>query len=269
VQISADAALVATQILASIGVLISSLELLARPDLLADSSLVSWPVIRLRHRWTSHGRTGRAADLLLAPPGLRWLLGARALAAATLIVVPVAVPAPDPVRVLLLGVVVAGVAIQAFRAPFGGEGADQVSLIVLTTLLLVSLRPTATAMQLGLWFLALQACLAYFASGIYKVTARMWLDGTALIGVLGTRSYGTPTLAAWLGARAATARWLSRGMSLSETLFPLVLVAPASWLPFFLAWGVAFHLTCAVVMGLNCFAWAFIATYPAIAYVVG
>jgi hypothetical protein len=267
-HLSADAALRATKVLASIGVLISSLELLARPDLLADSSLLSWPVVRLRHRWTSHGRMGRAADSLLAYPGLRWLFGARALAAAALIVVPAPIPVPGPVHVLLLCIVVASMAIQPLRTPFGGEGSDQVSLIVFTTLLLVSLRPTATAMQLGLWFIALQGCLAYFVSGIYKVTGPMWRDGTGLIGVLGTRTFGNPTLATWLGAHARTTRWLSRGMSLSETLFPLVLLAPSSWLPFFLIGGVAFHLTCAVVMGLNCFVWAFVATYPAITYVV-
>ena len=29
--------------------------------------------------------------------------------------------------------------------------------------------------------------------------------------------------------------------------------------------GAAFHVGCAVFMGLNCFLWSFVATYPAIA----
>jgi hypothetical protein len=38
------------------------------------------------------------------------------------------------------------------------------------------------------------------------------------------------------------------------------------WRLLFLGWGVAFHLGCAVVMGLNNFLWAFIATYPALLF---
>lgn len=267
-HLSASTALRATEILASIGVLISSLEFLIRPDLLADSSMLSWRVLRLGRRWTSHGRLARTADLLLTFPVLTWLFGVRALAAATLIVVPIFISVPDPVHLLLLGVVVAGGAMRFLRAPYGSEGADEASQIVLTALLLVCLRPTPMAMQLGLWFIALQGCLAYFTSGIYKITGRMWLSGTALIGVLGTRSYGNGTLAAWFATHTTLARWVSRGLSLSETLFPLVLLAPPSFLPIFLTWGVVFHLSCAVVMGLDCFVWAFVATYPAIAYVV-
>jgi hypothetical protein len=267
-HLSADTALRATEILAAIGVLVSSLEFMIRPDLLGDSSLLSWRVLRLGRRVTTHGRLARAADRLLTAPALTWLFGASALAAAALIAVPIVMRVPDSVHLLLLGVVVAGGAMRLLRAPFGSEGSDEASQIVLTALLLVSLRPTATAMELGLWFIALQGCLAYFTSGIYKITGRMWLSGAALIGVLGTRSYGNGTLAAWFAGHTTIARWVSRGLSLTETLFPLVLLAPPSFLPIFLAWGVGFHLTCAVVMGLDCFVWAFVATYPAIAYVV-
>ena len=51
-----------------------------------------------------------------------------------------------------------------------------------------------------------------------------------------------------------------------ETLFPLCLVVPQPWGWPFLGWGVAFHLLCAVIMGLNSFFWAFVATYPALLY---
>jgi hypothetical protein len=267
-HLSADTALRATEILACVGVIVSSLEFMIRPDLLADSSLLSWRVLRLGRRVTSHGRLARTADVLLTAPMLARLFGLRALAAAMLIALPIIVHVPDSSHVLLLGVVVTGGMMRLLRAPYGSEGSDEASQIVLTTLLLVALRPTPTAIELGLWFIALQGCLAYFTSGIYKITGRMWLSGTALIGVMGTRSYGNGTLAAWFAAHPTIARWTSRGLSLTETLFPLVLLAPPSLLPLFLAWGVGFHLTCAVVMGLDCFVWAFVATYPAIAHVV-
>jgi hypothetical protein len=37
-----------------------------------------------------------------------------------------------------------------------------------------------------------------------------------------------------------------------------------AWL--LLAWGVSFHIATAITMGLNCFVWAFLSTYPAFIY---
>ncbi|MEU7132151.1 hypothetical protein [Streptomyces sp. NPDC046261] len=250
--------------LAAVGVLVSSLECLARPRTLTDTSLAAWPVLRLRHPRYAVGLAGTLLTPVVAYPAVLYLVAVRAAAATCLI--PAAVH--GPAHVALLAVVVASSMALGLRGVYGGEGADQILKLTFCVLLLVSVHPTATAARTGLWFLALQACLAYFASGIYKVTSPVWLDGTALTGVLSTRCYGHRWVAARLTAHPAAARWLSRSLSVSETLFPLVLVAPASWLPAFLAFGAAFHLACAAVMGLNCFLWAFTALYPAVAYVV-
>ncbi|PGH48219.1 hypothetical protein [Streptomyces sp. Ru87] len=252
------------EVLASAGVLVSSLEYLARPRALDDTSLASWPVLRLRHRSRSTGVTGAVLNLALAFPAVLVTYAVRAAAAAAL----AATTLHGPLHVVLLGLVVASTCLPALRGGCGCEGSDQVLMIVFCTLLLVAVHPSPTAMRLGLWFIALHACLAYCVSGIYKVTSRVWQDGTGLVGVLGTRSLGTPSVAAWLAAHPATARRLSNGVVLFETLFPLALAAPATWLPYFVFAGIGFHLCCAVLMGLNCFVWAFTATYPAIAYVV-
>ena len=50
----------------------------------------------------------------------------------------------------------------------------------------------------------------------------------------------------------------------TEALFPLVLLVPHSIGLYFLVGGALFHASCAFVMGLNSFFWAFVATYPAI-----
>ncbi|MEL6536471.1 MAG: hypothetical protein AAFQ98_13730, partial [Bacteroidota bacterium] len=51
---------------------------------------------------------------------------------------------------------------------------------------------------------------------------------------------------------------------LFELLFPLFLFTPYPYAWVFLAEGVLLHGSIALLMGLNSFFWAFIATYPAL-----
>ncbi|WP_051857752.1 hypothetical protein [Streptomyces cellulosae] len=263
-SLSAPTALHLVEALAASGVVISCLEQLARPQALKDSFLAGWPVLRLSHPRYAAGLAGTVLTPVASYPGILWLITARASAAACLI--------PAPLHGLphaaLLAVVVATTLAMTARRTYGGEGSDQLVKIIFCTLLLAAARPTPTTMQLALWFLAAQAALAYFSAGIHKATSRTWWDGSALTGVLTTRTFGNQRLAAWLTTHPTTARWLSRSVGPAETLFPLVLVAPPTWLPVFLALGAGFHLSCAIVMGLDCFLWAFTALYPAIAYTV-
>ncbi|HEY6033401.1 MAG TPA: hypothetical protein VIV58_04055, partial [Kofleriaceae bacterium] len=55
-------------------------------------------------------------------------------------------------------------------------------------------------------------------------------------------------------------------MVITEAAFPLALLGPWWLVLAFFAWGVVFHVANAVLMGLNSFLWAFVATYPAIAF---
>lgn len=49
-----------------------------------------------------------------------------------------------------------------------------------------------------------------------------------------------------------------------EIAFPLVLVVPKPLIIALLFTGVAFHLSCAIIMGLDRFVWAFCGCYPAV-----
>jgi hypothetical protein len=51
-----------------------------------------------------------------------------------------------------------------------------------------------------------------------------------------------------------------------ECAFPLVVIAPFPLMVVLLSLGMLFHLLCAVIMGLNSFLWAFVATYPALVF---
>ncbi|RGD62493.1 hypothetical protein DR950_36295 [Kitasatospora xanthocidica] len=250
-----------TEIIAGIGVLISSLEVLARPRSTDDGSWNSWRVLRLRRRWTSTGRTGAVADGLLGYP--RDLIGVavRSVAAAALVLA-----APSGAwQALLLWLVTASLALRGLRAPYGGEGSDQVLLIVFGSL---AMAQTFGGQRIALWFIVAEACLAYFSSGFAKVLHSEWRDGTGLLGVLRTRSWGNAWAAHRLSGRPTLCRWLSLALVSAETAFPLVLLTPPPLLPLLIGVALAFHVIVAITMGLNCFVWAFASCYPAVAYVV-
>lgn len=244
--------------------IVSSLEVLARPKWLADTSWNSWPVHRLRYSGTAGG-AGHRLSVVLAFPNILALVAVRGLAALLVL----AVPLTGPAHAAALWVVALGLVTRSLRSPFGGEGSDQVLLIVVVTLAAVAVAPSPMVVQVGLWFIAAQACLAYLTSGVFKIASPVWWDGSALLGVISTQSWGNPLLAGWLRRRPVVNRWLSRLVGFGEACFPLILAAPPPLLPYLLIAGVGFHLLVAAVMGLNCFVWAFAATYPAIAFTAG
>ncbi|WP_371627565.1 hypothetical protein OG245_36175 [Streptomyces sp. NBC_01116] len=255
--LTAAEALRAVEVLAATGVLITSAEFLARPALLDNRSLASWNVLRLNRRH------GARLDHLLAYPRILVVIGARAAAAAALICW--SAPAP-PAHAVLLGIVVLASVLLQLRGPYGGEGADQILLLVFTVLTVTALHPHTSTMRLSLYFLAAQSALAYLTAGLYKAASPVWRDGTALAGILGTRCFGNPHLAALAARHPGPTAWAARGIIIFEILFPLVLLTPPSALFLVLSAGALFHLACATTMGLNVFLWAFTATYPALAH---
>ena len=252
------------ELLGAICVVLSSLEFLLRPRLIDDASLMSWPLFRLRHPWFIEGAVGGALDRVLAYPTVFTIIAAR-LAAATFLVVGVEASVP---HLALLATVALTTSTMMLRTTFGLEGSDQVVLLLFVTLTLIFVHPSPIVIDIGLWFIALQTALAYFTSGIYKITSRTWLDGSALVGIFGTQAYGHPAVARLLALHPQATTWLSRLFCAAECAFPLVLVLPASALPPFLVGGLLFHLCCAFFMGLNNFLWAFVAMYPAVAFCV-
>lgn len=261
--LEASAALVACERLAGVAVLIASLELLARPRFLERGGLLAWEVSRLRSAWLSHGRVARGLDLVFAGPALRALLAVRALAAAWLIFGPA-----EAGRAAAVMVAAGTSLLLLVRNNFGNDGADQMSFLVLAAAALARLGGAGReGVAAALLFVALQACLSYATAGIAKLAGRSWRDGSGLIGVVSTHTYGLPALAAGLRRHPGLALGASWLVIVGESLFPLVLVAPNGWIPAFLALGLVFHLGCAVVMGLNTFVWSFAASYPAIYWV--
>lgn len=152
-----------------------------------------------------------------------------------------------------------------YRHIYGLDGSDQMALLVVTALA-IGLLTNET--RLSMTFIAAQASLAYFVSGVAKLRGRVWRSGDAVPLILSTRSYGFPQIGGFLqhmpwAGKAAT--WSTIAF---ECAFPVALFGPLPIVMAMLATGLAFHVASAGLMGLNVFPWAFAATYPAILYLV-
>jgi hypothetical protein len=151
------------------------------------------------------------------------------------------------------------------RRQIGSSGAEQLTFIVLVTFGLVLVAGGGEdARRLGDGFIAAQVVLAYFASGVSKAASPVWRSGVALTGIMSAEGYGIPSAARLLTAYPMIDKVLSWSVIVWEISFPLVLITPEPVMIALLAIGVMFHLSCAVLMGLNRFVWAFCGCYPAV-----
>jgi hypothetical protein len=146
-----------------------------------------------------------------------------------------------------------------WRGSFNG-GSDFMTLVVLTGLLAAQWKPEA-----GLWYIALQTVNSYFVAGVVKLRTASWRSGKALAGFAQTTIYDSPGAAAIFVRHPALARAASWVVIALECAFPLALAGP---LPCAILLGgmFAFHLGNVHVFGLNRFALAWAATYPALFY---
>lgn len=159
--------------------------------------------------------------------------------------------------------------IMQIRNTYGGDGSDQMALILVISIVLgFSIFSSLLSTKYVLYFIALQSCLAYAAAGVAKALSNKWRSGTAVYDIFSTGAYGSKSFSSLLNKTSYLSFLLSWNVILMEILFPVCLVVPPSVSIFILFWGFAFHVFNAIVMGLNSFFWMFIATYPAILFVI-
>jgi hypothetical protein len=150
------------------------------------------------------------------------------------------------------------------RRQIGGSGAEQLTFIVLVAFGFVMIAGgTESARRIGDVFVGTLLLLAYFASGASKAVSSIWRSG-ALAGVFSTEGYGLVGFGRLLARHPRIDLLLCWSVIIWECLFPLVLVAPPPVIMAFFAIGVVFHVSCAFVMGLNRFVWAFCGCYPSV-----
>ncbi|MEQ1949591.1 MAG: hypothetical protein ABL995_20535 [Bryobacteraceae bacterium] len=246
-------------------VAIASAEVFFYSAPLKDTGLQSWEVGRVRYRAFSLRPLDAITDFLFRYPNVLALHAIRLLAAVLLLTnaAPGGQAIWDFLIVLLFWALY-------LRCPYGWDGSDQMTVVVLLPLGLAHLidGPTLSgnATRIALAFIAAQLCVAYLSAGVWKLVSPVWRNEPALTGILHTRSYGAPAVARLLDGHATLSCALGWGVMVVETLFPLVFVVPRPAQFAFLAVGLGFHLGTAVLMGLNTFFWSFAAAYPALLY---
>ncbi len=151
---------------------------------------------------------------------------------------------------------------------YGSDGSDQLAFLVQSTAAVAHIGDRERRREAGLVFLAAQAALSYVVSGAVKLASRTWRSGEALPGVLRTRTYGDAELYRFLRRHPRLSRFAAHGVLAAETAFPLVFVLPTPLALVGVGGMTVFHLLNARFMGLARFVWAFLATYPAIIFVV-
>ncbi|GAB1718554.1 MAG: hypothetical protein NTAFB09_02850 [Nitrosospira sp.] len=156
---------------------------------------------------------------------------------------------------------------MSWRSRFGGDGSDQMGMVVAFGVAIMSAgvaMDDASLAWCGIFALAGQATLAYFAAGAAKLASPVWREGGALLGVMQTQSYGDSFAARFARDRPGFCTFVCWLTIVTETLFPLVFILPPGLLMASLACFAAFHFSNAWFMGLNAFVWPFLATYPSV-----
>ncbi|WP_025145823.1 hypothetical protein [Pedobacter jeongneungensis] len=252
-------------IILSIGLFISTLEYLKKVQIFSPSGLLSWNVMQLK--WTKQDQKSFLKPFfkLFSAPGLAGLFIIRCL----LIVGLLFYPLQSTTGWILISLLGASLLLASLVTYYGSDGSDQMSMLIIITLILCNLPVLASGKlrDIGLWFIGLQACLSYAVAGIAKLVSSEWRSGTAIKDVFSTKTYGSKKASLLLQKYPAANRFLCWNVIIMESLFPLCLFLPWEFALIFLIWGFTFHFFTALIMGLNSFFWAFMATYPAIYFI--
>jgi hypothetical protein len=254
----------ATAVLVCVGGLISSLEFLAIWKEFRTDGVFAWRIMSSRPDVLSRAWVARSTELALSFAGSISLL---LLRVAAFVLIPLTLDMTSTTRTLLV-FCLASCLVLSYRNPFGGDGSDQMTIVVLSGLVVYSFAADDIMGYAGLVFVGAQGILSYVVSGVAKLISPVWRSGRALQGILDTRTYGHAGAA---GLLARSPRWVNVGacwfVIVFESAFVLAPVLPVVGLVVLLAIGATFHLANAYVMGLNVFFWAFVSTYPCIVFV--
>ena len=256
-----EATLSAVERISALTHLVASAEYLARPAERRHGGLNNWDVSR-RAFHSRSPRVGKVADVFAKRRMTDGVHVVRIAAALALVL-------RTPARTRgVADALLAGTSAAVYpRHHYGTDGSDQVAFLVQTAATLARAGRAPRIVDTCLWYVALQATLAYAVSGWAKLAGPSWRSGEALPGVMRTLSYGDP--AGWrLAARyPRSTRAAGVGILALECLFPAVFVWRGRLAPAILGSAMVFHVATARLMGLGRFVTSFGSFHPAVLYV--
>jgi hypothetical protein len=168
-----------------------------------------------------------------------------------------------PATVVLRAAAALFLLIEMKRHYFSVDGSDEMMLLCLSATTLGGIGNSSLYVA---WFLAAELVLAYTTAGAYKAASPFWQKGKALLAITRTRAFGHPHISKLLNRYPLLAHASELSLLIWESAFIVALIAPRPMLWAILTAGIVFHLSCALVMGLNTFLWAFAASYPCVIF---
>src|SRR5689334_17529406 len=180
--------LVITKILLAAWSLLSAAEWFSNLHLFRSGGLLSWNILRLR-------------PALISSPAIRPYIHSQTVVisvllcrvvAAFALLTPYSSPMDFPCSVMIL----LSCFYMSRRTWLGGDGSDQMGMVIAVGVVIMSAGVVLNDNNLalcGVLAIAGQATLAYFAAGAAKLASPVWRNGSALMGVMKTQSYGHPS----------------------------------------------------------------------------
>ncbi|WP_240436662.1 HTTM domain-containing protein [Streptomyces sporangiiformans] len=112
--------------------------------------------------------------------------------------------------------------------------------------------------NLGILAIAVQICLVYVTSGLYKVQGKLWQDGTALFYIMRVPEFELPGFSRLVYENDLLVVGGTYATTLFLVYFPLGILVPRLR-PWAAAFSISFHLFIAFFMGLTGFALTMVA----------
>jgi hypothetical protein len=241
------------------------MEYIKKIQVFSSDGLLSWNVMQLRWNQQNQKPVLKSLAKLFNERGLATLFIIRCLLILSLLFFPL----QSTIGWILLCLLGLSLLTSSLITYYGSDGSDQMTLLIIITLVICYLPGLGSPKlaEIGLWFIGLQACLSYMVAGIAKLVSSEWRASTAIKDVFSTKTYGSKKATMFLQKYPAANGFLCWNVMIMEALFPLCLFLPWQYAMIFLCWGFIFHFFTAVIMGLNSFFWAFMATYPALYFI--
>lgn len=151
----------------------------------------------------------------------------------------------------------------SYRRVDGYNGGDSMAKVVLLTGAICFLSQSNEILKVGLIFISFQLILAYTTPGLLRLFDSNWRNGKKLMYILRMETFSKKYVYDFFNKRKALIPLTAIAIVIFESFFGLSIFLPFNLLLFVLILGFIFHLTNAIVMGLNTFLWAFVGSYPA------
>ncbi|MFC4493860.1 alpha/beta fold hydrolase [Streptomyces ovatisporus] len=255
-----DRAIGLSERLGALTTLNSSLEYLTQRKQILPGGMNDWAILRGSRR-SSNPLLRKVFDAVSEPRATTAIHASRAAVAASLLL-----PGNHRWRgAANLYLSVSGMLIYP-RHIFGTDGTDQVSLTVQGATGAARLVRSEEAKDALAWYVALQSCLSYSISGWVKLFGPAWRDGSALPGIMRTRTYGHEGMWAWTQRHPRTAKYLTHSVLALECGFPVLYAFGGRLIRPVIGSAVLFHGANAYLMGLGRFLTAFTSMHPLVAY---